>query len=31
MAANSKSVIIPAFRYRDAPAAIDFLCNAFGF
>jgi uncharacterized glyoxalase superfamily protein PhnB len=31
MAANSKSVIIPAFRYRDAPAAIDFLCKAFGF
>ena len=25
------SRIIPSFRYRDAPAAIDFLCEAFGF
>jgi uncharacterized glyoxalase superfamily protein PhnB len=25
------STIIPAMRYRDAPAAIDFLCRAFGF
>lgn len=24
-------VIIPSFRYRDAPAAIEFLCKAFGF
>ena len=24
-------VIIPAMRYRDAPAAIDWLCRAFGF
>jgi uncharacterized glyoxalase superfamily protein PhnB len=23
--------IIPTFRYRDAPAAIEFLCRAFGF
>jgi uncharacterized glyoxalase superfamily protein PhnB len=23
--------IIPALRYRDAAAAIDWLCNAFGF
>ena len=23
--------IIPTFRYRDAPPAIDFLCDAFGF
>ena len=23
--------IIPCLRYEDAPAAIDFLCNAFGF
>jgi uncharacterized glyoxalase superfamily protein PhnB len=23
--------IIPALRYQDAPAAIDFLCKAFGF
>ncbi|MEA3000553.1 MAG: hypothetical protein QOK17_2386 [Sphingomonadales bacterium] len=26
-----KPAIIPALRYRDAPAAIDFLCAAFGF
>jgi len=25
------SVIIPAMRYRNAPAAIDWLCRAFGF
>lgn len=25
------STIIPAMRYRDAPAAIEWLCNAFGF
>jgi uncharacterized glyoxalase superfamily protein PhnB len=25
------ATIIPALRYRDAPAAIDFLCTAFGF
>ncbi len=25
------SSIIPTFRYRDAPAAIEFLCSAFGF
>ncbi len=25
------SVIIPAIRYKDAPAAIDWLCTAFGF
>jgi uncharacterized glyoxalase superfamily protein PhnB len=23
--------VIPGLRYTDAPAAIDFLCNAFGF
>ena len=23
--------IVPTFRYRDAPAAIEFLCRAFGF
>ncbi len=23
--------LIPSIRYADAPAAIDFLCNAFGF
>ena len=26
-----KPAIIPCLRYDDAPAAIDFLCNAFGF
>jgi uncharacterized glyoxalase superfamily protein PhnB len=25
------SSVIPGLRYRDAPAAIEFLCNAFGF
>lgn len=25
------STIIPSLRYRDAPAAIDWLCRAFGF
>ncbi len=25
------SSLIPTLRYRDAPAAIDFLCDAFGF
>lgn len=25
------STIIPSLRYRDAPAAIEFLCAAFGF
>ena len=26
-----RPAIIPALRYSDAPAAIDFLCRAFGF
>jgi uncharacterized glyoxalase superfamily protein PhnB len=26
-----RPAIIPALRYKDAPAAIDFLCKAFGF
>ena len=26
-----KSNIIPSVRYRDAPAAIEWLCNVFGF
>jgi uncharacterized glyoxalase superfamily protein PhnB len=29
--AISPAIIIPALRYRDAPAAIEFLCAAFGF
>ena len=31
MTLNSKGNIIPGMRYRDAPAAIDWLCRAFGF
>lgn len=27
----ARSNIIPCLTYRDAPAAIDWLCNAFGF
>ncbi len=30
-AKNCKSTVIPALRYRNAPAAIEWLCNAFGF
>jgi uncharacterized glyoxalase superfamily protein PhnB len=30
-AKNLQSSIIPGLRYRNAPAAIDWLCNAFGF
>jgi uncharacterized glyoxalase superfamily protein PhnB len=29
--AAAGSTIIPALRYRNAPVAIDWLCNAFGF
>jgi uncharacterized glyoxalase superfamily protein PhnB len=28
---NPKQTLIPCLRYEDAPAAIDFLCRAFGF
>jgi len=28
---NSASTIMPALRYRNAPAAIDWLCQVFGF
>ena len=28
---NTVCTIIPSLRYRDAPAAIDWLCKAFGF
>ncbi len=31
MANASKSNIIPGMRYKDAPAAIDWLCRALGF
>ncbi len=29
--AESRSTVIPALRYRDAPAAIEWLCNVLGF
>ena len=29
--ANPTSTIIPCLRYRNAPAMIDWLCEAFGF
>jgi uncharacterized glyoxalase superfamily protein PhnB len=29
--ADSRSTVIPALRYRDAPAAIEWLCNVLGF
>ena len=29
--ADTTATIIPCLRYRDAPAAIDWLCRAFGF
>jgi uncharacterized glyoxalase superfamily protein PhnB len=28
---NAKATIIPVLRYRDAPAAIEWLCETFGF
>jgi uncharacterized glyoxalase superfamily protein PhnB len=28
---NCKSTVIPSIRYKDAPAAIEWLCAAFGF
>jgi uncharacterized glyoxalase superfamily protein PhnB len=31
MAANIRSTVIPCLCYRDAPAAIEWLCNTFGF
>ena len=30
-AKNTTATIIPTLRYRDAPAAIEWLCEAFGF
>ncbi len=29
--ANTRTTIIPCLRYRDAPAAIEWLCKTFGF
>jgi uncharacterized glyoxalase superfamily protein PhnB len=31
LAKNTKTTVIPCLRYRDAPAAIEWLCRAFGF
>ena len=31
MSTQSRGNIIPGMRYRDAPAAIEWLCRAFGF
>ena len=31
VAKTCKSTVIPALRYRNAPAAIEWLCKAFGF
>ena len=28
---NTRATVIPCLRYRDAPAAIEWLCRAFGF
>jgi hypothetical protein len=28
---NTKATVIPCLRYRDAPTAIEWLCQAFGF
>ncbi|MFZ2168313.1 MAG: VOC family protein [Methylococcaceae bacterium] len=28
---NTKATVIPCLRYRNAPAAIEWLCSAFGF
>jgi len=30
-AKNTRSTVIPCLRYRDAPAAIEWLCQTFGF
>jgi uncharacterized glyoxalase superfamily protein PhnB len=31
LAKNTRATIIPCLSYRDAPAAIEWLCNTFGF
>jgi uncharacterized glyoxalase superfamily protein PhnB len=31
LAKQTRATVIPGLRYRDARAAIEFLCNAFGF
>jgi uncharacterized glyoxalase superfamily protein PhnB len=30
-AKNTRATVIPCLRYRDAPAAIEWLCQVFGF
>jgi uncharacterized glyoxalase superfamily protein PhnB len=31
LAKNTRATIIPCLRYRNAPAAVDWLCQTFGF
>ena len=31
LAKNTKATVIPCLRYRNAPAAIEWLCRTFGF
>jgi uncharacterized glyoxalase superfamily protein PhnB len=31
LAKNTKAMVIPCLRYRNAPAAIEWLCQTFGF
>jgi uncharacterized glyoxalase superfamily protein PhnB len=31
LARNTRATVIPCLRYRDAPAAIEWLCQTFGF
>jgi uncharacterized glyoxalase superfamily protein PhnB len=31
LAKQTRATIVPALQYRDAPAAVDWLCRAFGF
>lgn len=31
LAKNTKATVIPSLRYRNAPAAIEWLCQTFGF
>jgi uncharacterized glyoxalase superfamily protein PhnB len=31
LAKSTKATVVPCLRYRDAPAAIDWLCETFGF
>ena len=31
LAKNTRATVIPCFRYRNAPAAIEWLCATFGF